>query len=912
MIIPIELRFEADKDSKSAFRTDKTIKSHDVKSVEFHITIDGLELTDNHTAKILSMFHSSKSQANVDCEIVEGKIIYKPDTNLITRYEHVTNYVYVYNDNQSVDVREFIYVVDLSKIDETSLEVKEVYDQSYADLLADFEQALSDYKDNLPQADSVRADIDEILNQFSEDSQKAIGDLNEVTTTVEVAEASRINAEQARKEAETLREESYEQKVDAAIVEADVVEKVDNKVTELTPQINSLTAQLAQKVTHTELDAQLATLLDGGPSIMMDSLSQLQSTYPNGASGVALVRGTEIARLYIWNGDEWQDFGPYQGIEIKNGTVTYEKTNFFEVVSKNLVDMSKVLNGHTIAGATGLPYPSGSVNLLGPYPIKSSTTYTFKSVANYGYYRADGSFISTSAANVDAPVTITTPADAAEIKLVYYPAKPLVQMNEGSTLLPYEEFKLGFSKKIDQLTETEKSDIKMIPIIKSKQDSAFGSDVTITADTSDLLKTNMSVVKNNESYNYQRDLVQYGWFYKKNATKMRFKERASNYGSIVLTANSANAIFLDYKGANAGRVMKAGINTVSQVMPKFADVAPYTTAEGDELLITFAAYVVTIKVKKVGESEFTPYLTLDLSSKKTDIDSVGQSSLGILTLTSGSIDLLEYGFSGTIEHKVDTLYKEHILGDTAPLTPEQIRNVNKIPNLESRIVNIEGAGGGNGGGYFADDIWTAMGDSITAWDHTVSEVFGINYREHVKNQLAIGMANNRGIGSTMIARKDGYEFDHLSFIERWSNNTPRNTTILTVWGGTNDYAGAGGDGVPLGSSELSNRDKFTFYGALRVLIEELSTTFPSQKIGFMTPIFRVNCHQPNLQGHKLIDYVDAIIEVCAEYGIPVLDLFRISGINEKNHVTLLADGLHPKGVGQLFISRKIAKFIDRL
>lgn len=65
MIIPIELRFKVDKDSKSAFRTDKKIKSHDVNSVEFHISLDGLELTDNHTAKILSIFHSSKSQVNV-------------------------------------------------------------------------------------------------------------------------------------------------------------------------------------------------------------------------------------------------------------------------------------------------------------------------------------------------------------------------------------------------------------------------------------------------------------------------------------------------------------------------------------------------------------------------------------------------------------------------------------------------------------------------------------------------------------------------------------------------------------------------------------------------------------------------------------------------------------------------------
>ena len=219
MIIPIELRFKADKDSKSAFRTDKTIKSHDVNSVEFHISIEGLELTDNHTAKILSVFHSSKSQVNVDCEIVEGKIIYKPDTKLISRHEHVTNYVYVYHNNQSLDVREFIYTVDLSKVDETSLEVKEVYDQSYADLLADFEQALNDYKDNLPQADSVRADIDEILNQFGVDSQAKLSqydtDVQQVITDINEAEESRVQAEGQRDSSESIRVQSESQRVSA-------------------------------------------------------------------------------------------------------------------------------------------------------------------------------------------------------------------------------------------------------------------------------------------------------------------------------------------------------------------------------------------------------------------------------------------------------------------------------------------------------------------------------------------------------------------------------------------------------------------------------------------------------------------------------------------------------------------------
>ena len=263
MIIPIELRFKADKDSKSAFRTDKTIKSHDVNSVEFHISIDGLELTDNHTAKILSVFHTSKSQANVDCEIVEGEIIYKPDTKLISRHEHVTNYVYVYKGNQSLDVREFIYVVDLSKIDETSLEVKEVYDQSYADLLTDFEQALSDYKDSLPQADSVRADIDEILNQFSEDSQAKLSLINEAESSRVKAEGQRVSAESIRVQSETQRASAESSRVSAELERVLAEDERENAEVQRKTDHANRSAELDGKANKKQEGWQSATLTNG-------------------------------------------------------------------------------------------------------------------------------------------------------------------------------------------------------------------------------------------------------------------------------------------------------------------------------------------------------------------------------------------------------------------------------------------------------------------------------------------------------------------------------------------------------------------------------------------------------------------------------------------------------------------------
>lgn len=83
--------------------------------------------------------------------------------------------------------------------------------------------------------------------------------------------------------------------------------------------------KLQQAVPQSEFDSWIATLLDGGPSIFMNTLSELQTTYPNGAAGVALVRETDPAKIYVWNGTAWEDFGAYQGIEVKDGSITSSK-----------------------------------------------------------------------------------------------------------------------------------------------------------------------------------------------------------------------------------------------------------------------------------------------------------------------------------------------------------------------------------------------------------------------------------------------------------------------------------------------------------------------------------------------------------------------------------------------------------
>ena len=83
--------------------------------------------------------------------------------------------------------------------------------------------------------------------------------------------------------------------------------------------------KLQETVSQSDFDSWVATLLDGGPSIFMNTLSELQTTYPNGAAGVALVRETDPAKIYVWNGSVWEYFGNYQGIEVADNSLTTVK-----------------------------------------------------------------------------------------------------------------------------------------------------------------------------------------------------------------------------------------------------------------------------------------------------------------------------------------------------------------------------------------------------------------------------------------------------------------------------------------------------------------------------------------------------------------------------------------------------------
>lgn len=135
--------------------------------------------------------------------------------------------------------------------------------------------------------------------------------------------------------------------------------------------------------------------------------------------------------------------------------------------------------------------------------------------------------------------------------------------------------------------------------------------------------------------------------------------------------------------------------------------------------------------------------------------------------------------------------------------------------------------------------------------------------------------------------------------------------LLSVFLGTNDFGG----NTPLGAHGDAT-GAGTFYGNTRNVIETALTTNLDMQMMMVTPMKRgVVSGMPawddsNTAGHVLEDYVEAIIRVAADYAVPVLDLFRLSNLNDLTLSTYASDLLHPSTMQAWnMIARKFAAFI---
>ena len=137
--------------------------------------------------------------------------------------------------------------------------------------------------------------------------------------------------------------------------------------------------------------------------------------------------------------------------------------------------------------------------------------------------------------------------------------------------------------------------------------------------------------------------------------------------------------------------------------------------------------------------------------------------------------------------------------------------------------------------------------------------------------------------------------------------------LVVIAAGTNDWSYAD---APVGTFE--DRIPTTFYGALHLLCLGLLDKYLGKQIVFMTPIKRYEIDQKNRNGLKQVEYADIIKEVCAYYSIPVLDMWRESGLNcgipsqADYYFTDGPGGGHPNQNGHEKMAQRVSGYLRQL
>ena len=187
-----------------------------------------------------------------------------------------------------------------------------------------------------------------------------------------------------------------------------------------------------------------------------------------------------------------------------------------------------------------------------------------------------------------------------------------------------------------------------------------------------------------------------------------------------------------------------------------------------------------------------------------------------------------------------------------------------------------------------------FGDSIVLAQRTSDD----GYVSRLKNGLDLNIATKMGYSGAKIK-------DLVNPISQ-TNFAPYDLAYIAI--GTNDLQA--GSTEPIGTLGQIGDTTFnttTFYGAYRACIERILTSNPNIRLVLMTPLqrkdlYNIDVNYVNDLGLKLIDYADMIIKLGEMYSLPVIDLYRKSGVNNLNLNGYTFDGLHPNIAGYDFIS----------
>lgn len=207
----------------------------------------------------------------------------------------------------------------------------------------------------------------------------------------------------------------------------------------------------------------------------------------------------------------------------------------------------------------------------------------------------------------------------------------------------------------------------------------------------------------------------------------------------------------------------------------------------------------------------------------------------------------------------------------------------------------------------------AVGDSITygykssnptinSWPAVIAAENGIR-------------AYNEGVSYSTWQNSDDENKNKISVITRASIIDWTRANLIILFAGTNDFA----DSLPIGKV-TDNTDK-TMCGAINQTLDLIYKANPTAEVVFITPMWRARINnnneddintEPNAGGIMMGEYVEAVIAIANKHSLPVMDLFKNSGLNLMNYKNWLTDGLYPNDAGYIRLAHQIKAFLSTI
>lgn len=395
-------------------------------------------------------------------------------------------------------------------------------------------------------------------------------------------------------------------------------------------------------------------------------------------------------------------------------------------------------------------------------------------------------------------------------------------------------------------------------------------------------------------------------------------------------SNGATAAAYEYDGvtlADTNSMAKAGIKIVVTAAngltsetyvlgdAKYTEFAPLvsfeTLSDGSVYFKAQAAvksYVKDPKAYMIIAAAYDGNKMIDIDARTITVAAPGEASAAASILKKDKADITYKAIfvDSSFRPVKDDVKVDRTLEGKKVLSIGDSITGNYTPGYPGYISNILGTEWFNGGvGGTTLSLGSSGLNKYLSFTNVADMLTDDNYDFSETDTWAI---DNKGIS--------GPSLDHYKNTLKTVNL--EETDYLTMLYGTNDYS----QGARLDNAE-NKYDKTTIKGAARYGFEKLLAKNPDLKIIVAAPFYRdrrnndantgedhLNSDEnPNSIGLYVRDYSNAICEVCAEYNIPVYNLYDISDISRFNEYYYLSDGLHPTETGKQYLGGLFAQML---